>query len=165
MSLPALVALGSNIPPRRATLDAALDGLAALPDTELLAASRWFETEPVDAPPGSGPFLNGAALLHTELAPHALLAELLRLEARAGRTRSVPNAPRRLDLDLILHGDHVLQDAALTLPHPRAHERLFVLEPAVQVAPELRHPVLHKTLAELRDALRRDAGVSFGAVS
>lgn len=154
MSARALVALGSNIAPRKAALMGAVRELAALPDTRLLTCSAWFETEPLDTPPGSGRFLNGAALLDTRLSPHELLAELQRIEAATGRLREVPNAPRRLDLDLILHGELVIRDEQLTLPHPRAHERLFVLEPAAQIAPALVHPTLHRSLRELLDAAR-----------
>jgi 2-amino-4-hydroxy-6-hydroxymethyldihydropteridine diphosphokinase len=149
----ALVALGSNVEPRREHLAGALAALAALPGTRLLAASRLHETAPVDCPPGSGPFLNAAALLETELPPRALLAALQQIEAAHGRARGVPNAPRTLDLDLLLHGESVLQEPDLALPHPRLHERRFVLEPAAEIAPELRHPLLQRSLRELLAAL------------
>ena len=159
----ALVALGSNIPPRRATLRAAVEALDALPGTRVLAVSRFHETAPVDAPDGSGPFMNGACLLSTTLHPEALLDELLGIEEEHGRVREERNGPRTLDLDLVLHGDQVLETEQLTLPHPRAHERLFVLEPAVEVAPAMRHPTLDRNLLELRDALR--AGVDVTATA
>ncbi len=157
----ALVALGSNVPPRRATLRAALADLGRLPGTALLAASTLRETEPEDCPPGSGPFLNGACLLETSLAPRDLLAALLEIEARHGRDRIARperHAPRTLDLDLLLHGDAVLREPGLRLPHPHAHERLFVLEPAAEIAPGMRHPLLGSTLAALLDAARRAGG-------
>jgi len=150
----ALIALGSNVEPRREHLLGAVRALGALPGTRVLATSSLRETAPVDCPPGSGPFLNGACLLETALAPHELLAGLQRIEAAAGRQRGQRHAPRTLDLDLLLHGDAVLRDEHLTLPHPRCHERAFVLEPAAEIAPALRHPVLRRTLAQLRDALR-----------
>jgi len=158
----ALVALGSNLGAREAHLQAALAGLRALPGTRLLAVSRTHATAPVGCPPGSGPFLNAAALLDTRLGPHALLAALQALEAAAGRERPRPNAPRTLDLDLLLHGDAVLDEPGLQLPHPRLHLRAFVLEPAAEVAPALVHPRLGRTLLELRDALRAagDAGAA-----
>lgn len=157
----AVVALGSNLGDRAAHLARAVQGLHALPRTRVLAVSRVLETEPEGCPPGSGPFLNAAALLETGLPPRALLEALAALEAAAERERPARNAPRTLDLDLLLHGDAVLDEPGLQLPHPRLHLRAFVLEPAAEVAPGLRHPRLRRTLAELRDALR--AGRAEGA--
>ncbi len=154
----ALVALGGNVEPRRRHLLSAVAELDALPRTRVLAASSLHETAPVGCPPGSGPFLNGACLLETELPPRALLDELLALEARHGRRRGPPNAPRTLDLDLLLHGDAALDEPDLVLPHPRMHRRAFVLEPAAEVAPRLVHPRLGRTIRELRDALRAAGG-------
>jgi len=150
----ALVALGSNVGARETHLAGALAGIRALPGTRLVSVSNVRETAPAGCPPGSGAFLNAAALLDTRLTPRALLSELQELEARAGRLRPVRNAPRTLDLDLLLHGDAVLDEPGLQLPHPRLHLRAFVLEPACDVAPGLRHPLLGRTLRELRDALR-----------
>jgi 2-amino-4-hydroxy-6-hydroxymethyldihydropteridine diphosphokinase len=150
----ALVALGSNLGARETHVAGAIGALGAVPRTRLVAVSNVRETAAEGCPPGSGAFLNAVALLETQLAPRALLAELQELEARAGRVRAVRNAPRTLDLDLLLHGDAVLDEPGLQLPHPRLHLRAFVLEPACDVAPRLRHPVLGRTLRELRDALR-----------
>jgi 2-amino-4-hydroxy-6-hydroxymethyldihydropteridine diphosphokinase len=151
---PAIVALGSNIAPRRDTILSGVAALAHLPDTRLLATSALRETDPVDTPAGSGPFVNGACLLETTLAPRALLEGLLAIEQAHGRVRGERNGPRTLDLDLIVHGANVVDEPDLTLPHPRAHDRLFVMEPAADLAPDLVHPVLGRSLSELRDALR-----------
>ena len=138
MSAPsrAYVALGANLGDARATLAAARDALAALPGTKLAAVSSWWRTAPVDA---VGPdFLNGVAALDTTLEPQQLLEALQAIELRHGRTRAHRNAPRTLDLDLLLYGDEHLSSDRLTVPHPRIAERAFVLAPLLEVAPELR---------------------------
>ena len=138
MSAPsrAYVALGANLGDARATLAAARDALAALPGTKLAAVSSWWRTAPVDA---VGPdFLNGVAALDTTLEPQQLLEALQAIELRHGRTRAHRNAPRTLDLDLLLYGDEHLSSDRLTVPHPRIGERAFVLAPLLEVAPELR---------------------------
>ena len=127
--------LGANLGDARATLFAALDALAGLPETLLVARSSCWRSAPVDA---SGPdYLNAVAGLDTGLSPEALLAALQAIEDDHGRTRPYRHAPRTLDLDLLLHGDAVLQSARLTLPHPRLHLRAFVLEPLAELAPDL----------------------------
>ncbi|MEK8050197.1 2-amino-4-hydroxy-6-hydroxymethyldihydropteridine diphosphokinase [Ideonella sp. DXS22W] len=136
----ALVGLGANLGDARAALRAALDALAALPGCRVLACSSLYRSAPVDA---DGPdFLNAVALLHTPLAPAALLAALHGIEQAQGRARPYRNAPRTLDLDLLLHGDHRSQTAALTLPHPRLHQRAFVLLPLLELRPQLQVPGL-----------------------
>lgn len=145
----ALVALGSNLAPRQATLRRALTDLGRIPATRLVRASRFRETVPVDAPEASPQFLNGACLLDTTATPRQLLEALQAIEARHGRVRELRHGPRTLDLDLILYGTRVVNEAGLVIPHPRAHERAFVLEPAADVCPELRHPLLDATWGEL----------------
>ena len=132
----AFVGLGSNLGDRRARIEAAFDALAALPQTRLLERSSLYESAPLDA--GGGDYLNAVARLRTRLVPLALLRELQAIEAEAGRERPYPNAPRSLDLDLLLHGDRVIASEALVLPHPRLHQRAFVVLPLLELAPELR---------------------------
>ena len=133
----AYVGLGANLGDREATLLAAVDALAAEEGIDVVAVSTLRETEPV----GVGeqpPFLNGAVALDTTLAPRDLLARLLAVEQRFGRVR-VPGerAPRTLDLDLLLYGDERIEEPGLSVPHPRLHERRFVLEPLFELAPSL----------------------------
>ena len=146
----ATVALGSNLGDREGALDRALAGMGALPKTRLVARSRWRETEPVGGPPGQPRFLNGVARLATALGARELLVELQRLEREAGRAREreVRNGPRVLDLDLVWYGDLALSEPGLELPHPRAEQRLFVLEPLAEIAPTERLPGCGKTVAE-----------------
>ncbi|HUG24842.1 2-amino-4-hydroxy-6-hydroxymethyldihydropteridine diphosphokinase [Piscinibacter sp.] len=129
----ACIGLGANLGNPQAALRAALDDIARLPGSVLLATSPIYRTAPVDA---TGPdYLNAVALLRTALTPHALLAALQRIEHAHGRERSHRNAPRTLDLDLLLYGDERIESPALTLPHPRLHQRAFVLRPLADVMP------------------------------
>lgn len=132
----AYVALGSNLGDPVASVRAALADLQGLRATQLVVASPLYRTAPVGLL-HQPDFINGAAALDTELAAAELLAELFAIEARHGRRRNVRNAPRTLDLDLLLYGDVCQDDPTLTLPHPRMHERAFVLRPLVDVAPQV----------------------------
>ena len=134
----ACIGLGANLGDARGTLDAAQRALAGLPGTRLVAASPLYRSAPIDA---DGPdYLNAVVVLDTTLAPLALLRALQRIEQAHGRVRSRRNAPRTLDLDLLLYGDHRVATAGLTVPHPRLHERAFVLRPLVDVLPHVRIP-------------------------
>ncbi|MDF3823221.1 2-amino-4-hydroxy-6-hydroxymethyldihydropteridine diphosphokinase [Leptospira sp. 96542] len=131
----AYVGLGANLGNARETLRQALADLDRLPSTRLLRASSLYRSAPVDA---QGPdFWNAVASVETQLAPDELLAALQTLELAAGRERPYRNAPRTLDLDLLLHGTVRQGDPALTLPHPRMRERAFVLLPLSEIAPDL----------------------------
>jgi 2-amino-4-hydroxy-6-hydroxymethyldihydropteridine diphosphokinase len=149
----ALIALGSNLGNRQRNLDDAVAQLGNTPNVVVLATSRWRETKPVGGPADQGEFLNGAALLGTSLTPQQLHAVLEQIEKAAGRTREGRWAPRTLDLDLLLYDDLVLDTPELKLPHPRMSFRRFVLEPAAEIAPDMRHPTIGWTIAALRDHL------------
>lgn len=135
-----VVSLGSNLGERLATLQGAVDAIADTPDVWVTAVSPVYETEPVEAPAGSEPFLNAVLLLDTTLAAHRLLDRALAVEDAFARERSdIQNAPRTLDIDLIVVGDR-RSDDELVLPHPRAHERAFVLQPWYDVEPDAELP-------------------------
>jgi len=161
----AFVALGSNLGDRRACLDGALRRLSGTPLVRVLAASDWIETEPVGGPSGQGRYLNGVVELETALAPRELLELLLALEREAGRdrTREQRHGPRTLDLDLLLYGEERLSEPDLLVPHPRLEERIFVLQPLAQIAPERRLPGCRLTVRERLAELCAPGRVSEGA--
>jgi 2-amino-4-hydroxy-6-hydroxymethyldihydropteridine diphosphokinase len=129
-----VIALGSNIGDRHAKLQGAVDALRDTPGVYLTGVSSIYETDPVDAPEGSDKFLNAVVLADSTLSAHLLLDRALAIETAYGRERSTErNAPRTLDVDIILIGDRRADDEDLTLPHPRAHERAFVLVPWLEV--------------------------------
>jgi len=129
----AYVAIGANLGDARAAVLQAMDALDALPHTRVSARSALYRSAPVDA---AGPdFINAVVALDTALGPEDLLAALQRLEQAAGRERPYRHAPRTLDLDLLCHGDTVMNTPGLTLPHPRMGERAFVLRPLAEIAP------------------------------
>ncbi|MBL8350644.1 MAG: 2-amino-4-hydroxy-6-hydroxymethyldihydropteridine diphosphokinase [Burkholderiaceae bacterium] len=136
----AYIGIGANLGEARATVAAAIAELARRPGCRLLAASSVWRSAPVDA---QGPdFFNAVAAIETTLAPEALLAVLQALEQAFGRQRPYRHAPRTLDLDLLLHGDALRSTPQLTLPHPRLHQRAFVLRPLLEIAPDLAAPGL-----------------------
>ena len=150
MSQRCFIALGANMGNPVATVSAAIVALRSLPQTEFVAASSLYRTAPVGLR-HQPDFINAVVELvavtcprsgipGTQSAPRSLLDALFEIEARFGRQRSVRNAPRTLDLDLLLYGDAVSDDPQLTLPHPRLHERAFVLAPLAEIAPHLNIP-------------------------
>jgi 2-amino-4-hydroxy-6-hydroxymethyldihydropteridine diphosphokinase len=130
----AYVGLGSNLEEPRRQLQAAITALSGLPGTQLVKTSGFYRTAPIGNP-DQPDFLNAVAALATRLAPGALLQGLLGIERRHGRQRPFPNAPRTLDLDLLLYGDEVIREPGLTVPHPRMHARAFVLRPLLELDP------------------------------
>ncbi|MBM4033533.1 MAG: 2-amino-4-hydroxy-6-hydroxymethyldihydropteridine diphosphokinase [Planctomycetes bacterium] len=145
----AYVGLGSNLGDRAGSLREALRRLGAAEGIQVVATSAFVETEPVGGPPGQPRFLNGAAHLAVSLGPEELLDRLLAIEDALGRVRGERWGPRTLDLDLLLYGGLVVRTERLTVPHPRMHERRFVLAPLAEIAPGAVHPVLGLTVAEL----------------
>ena len=128
-----VIALGSNLGDRKAAIESAINLLKEFIEIEKI--STLIETDPVGGPE-QGPYINGVLLGRTSLAPEELMTKLLDVEAELGRVRSVPNAPRTIDLDLIDYEGVVIDSPTLTLPHPRAHQRHFVIKPWLEIDPE-----------------------------
>lgn len=152
----AYIGLGSNLGNREANLREALTRLAALPETRLVRESSFLETAAVDSPAGAGPFINGVALVETALSPRELLEALLAIERELGRERrgQPRNAPRTLDLDLLLYGEQVIDEPDLEVPHPRMAEREFVLWPLLQIASKLKDPRTGEPFADAYQKLK-----------
>ena len=155
------LSLGSNVGDRKANLEAAIAGLRKL--GEVRAVSSYYETEPMEftAQPW---FLNCAVALETELMPKQLLKALLAIEKEMGRRRTASKGPRLIDIDIVFFGSSVIATKGLAVPHPAMQERRFVLEPLAEIAAEMQHPVLHKSVRELRDALPPGGAVKRAAL-
>jgi 2-amino-4-hydroxy-6-hydroxymethyldihydropteridine diphosphokinase len=150
----AYIALGSNQGDRELNLLRVVAELGRLPDSKVTALSHFYETSPVGVT-NQQHFYNAVLRLATTLPPRDLLEQLLRIETAVfGRNRDVHLGPRRMDLDLLLYGQSIIEEEGLSVPHPRMTERRFVMQPLCDIAPDLVHPLAGKTAAELLAALR-----------
>ena len=144
------LSLGSNVGDRKAQLRDAIRRLEAI--GRVIAVSSFYETKPVEFADQPW-FLNCAVALETEKTPQALIKAVLAIEKDMGRKRLQKKGPRSIDLDILLFDDQIVDSEELVIPHPAMHERRFVLEPLAEIAPEAMHPILNKTIRQLRDEL------------
>lgn len=149
------IGVGSNLGDRASYLEFAKKELLRVAGLTDLQCSPIYETEPVAAE--GGPFLNAVWSFETDLLSQDLLKKMQEIEAQANRQRNKPNEARTIDLDLLFYGQEVLNEPGLLVPHPRLHERAFVLEPMVKLDPDFVHPVLKKTVKELLCSVQRGA--------
>ena len=149
------LSLGSNVGDRQANLEQAIAQLANL--GTVVRRSSFYETEPMEVTDQPW-FLNCAVELETELMPKQFIAAVLDVERSMGRKRTKKKGPRTIDIDVVLFGKSIVEMKGLTVPHPAMHLRRFVLEPIVEIAPEVRHPVFKRSMRELRDALPAGSG-------
>ena len=156
----AYVGLGSNLGRRKMNIAAALNALEATRDVCITATSGLYETAPVGGPADQPPYINAVVSIRTALSAHRFLDLCLHIEESLGRKRTIRWGPRTLDLDILAFDDLILSSDRLTIPHPRLHERAFVLEPLVEIAPEFVHPGLDRTARDLLAALSDPAGHS-----
>ena len=145
------IALGSNLGDSKQILNQALDLLSQTSGIELISHSSWYETVPVGPPQPN--YVNGCAILETELLPEDLLQILLKIEQQFGRIRQERWGPRILDLDILLYGDLILEMPNLTIPHPRMNERAFVLVPLAEIAAHWIEPISKQTILQLSQAI------------
>lgn len=159
MSVIAYIGIGANLGDRAATIDAAVAAIGLLDGVERLAESALYETEPIGPPQPH--YLNGVLAVRTVLSAPELLRALLEVERRLGRVRidAERNAPRTIDLDLLLHGESIWREAEVEVPHPRLLDRSFVLVPLLEIAPTLRHPITGILLNSCGSA-RADSGIA-----
>lgn len=154
MHIDAYIALGSNLGDRQTTIDSAIAAIERLATTKIIKVSSIIETPPF-GDIEQGPYLNGIVHVQTQLDARSLLDEMLRIESEHGRDRSNEQrwGPRTLDLDLIVFGDQVIEEPGLQVPHPRMHERAFVLVPLAEIAPDINIPNQNETPRQMLEAL------------
>lgn len=155
---PVFIALGSNLNSPRFQLDRAVEAFETHPEIHRLAVSAWLESEPMNCPNGSPPFFNGVMRLETTLSPDALFDFCQSLEVQAGRkpyAQRQMNEARPLDLDILFYGDLILKTPHLEIPHPRLHQRDFVLKPLVELDPTWEHSVLKRSMLQLLEDLHQ----------
>lgn len=159
METESYIALGSNLGDRELNLLRAIAEVSGLPDSRVTALSSFYETSPVGTVHQDS-FYNAVLRLSTRLDARSLLTALLRIEDKTfHRVRTVHHGPRRMDLDLLLYGDGIIDEENLVVPHPRLTERRFVLQPLCEIAPDLMHPLAGKTIRELLDSLKSSESV------
>ena len=149
------IALGSNLGDREAYLEQAIEELRAVDSIALVKESSTIGTDPVGGPPQDR-FLNQVVEIETTLSPDALLAEMQRVERALGRIRREKWGPRTIDLDILLYGNKVVCRPGLQIPHPRMHERTFVLKPLCEIAPDVLHPTIGKRICEILEEASRE---------
>lgn len=157
MSVEAYIAIGSNLGDRMRAIESAIDAISESSDITLVAQSSIIETDPV-GPQGQGRYLNGVICVQSTLEPRELLERLLVIEHKHGRDRDreIRWGARTLDLDLLVFGDRIIDERGLCVPHPRLHERAFVLIPLCELAPDITIPGQEKTPRAMLEALRSD---------
>lgn len=154
-SVTAYIGLGSNIGNGKENCTRALELIRGLEESKLKACSQWFLTRPI-GPQEQDWYVNGVASVVTGLPPIELLNRILGIENRMGRVREERWGPRIIDLDLLLYGNQVVKEETLIVPHPRMHERRFVLIPLLEIAPGLVHPIFGKAMKALLEGIEED---------